>query len=50
MENIMLIMALLVCVYFEYKSMRSRKITTEWNNLYEQNQIELGLISEIDRI
>jgi len=50
MESIMLVMVLLACVYFEYKSARSNKILNDWDRLYEQNQIELGCISEIDRI
>ena len=50
MESIMLIMVLLICVYYEYKSARSSKLINDWNELYKQNQIELGCISEINRI
>ena len=50
MENLMLMMVLLVCVYYECKSARTKKIMNEWNEMYEQNQIELGMISKVDRI
>ena len=50
MESLMLLLVALGCVYYEYRSARSRRLMTEWNKIYELNQIELGLISNVDRI